>query len=176
VPDRSGARWPSGAQKLVCQGGCVSAPLSEQQLAEIAARAEAATAGPWGSRRDLDGVYTVQARPRITPTEGNTSDGDVAWLAPAGDEQTYANAWFIARARTDVPALLADNARLRARVAELETALATAKAEPERAMLAFALDLAGVVIASRGSEFTDEDRAALESLRQLATEAGESRG
>lgn len=87
--------------------------LSEQQLAEIQAVAEAATAGPWGSHRDLDGVYTVQARPRITSSEGNTTDGDIARVCASEDGQAYADARFIAMARESVPALLA-------RVAELE--------------------------------------------------------
>jgi hypothetical protein len=46
---------------------------------------------------------------------------------------------------------------------------------PERAMLTFALDLADDAIASRGDEFTDDDRTALASLRRMAdaAEAGD---
>lgn len=40
--------------------------------------------------------------------------------------------------------------------------------EPERTFLAFALDLAADVMASRGDEFTAADEAALASLRRMA--------
>jgi hypothetical protein len=84
-------------------------PLSPERLAEIRARVEAVTPGPWGSHRDLDGVYTVQARPRLIPSEGNVSDGDIALVyTSAGDGQAYANARFIAEAPTNVRALLDD--------------------------------------------------------------------
>jgi hypothetical protein len=42
----------------------------------------------------------------------------------------------------------------------------------EREFLSFALELADDQVLDRGDEFTDEDRAALESLKRLATEAG----
>lgn len=95
-------------------------PMSAEKLAEIAAREAAATPGPWGSHRDLDGVYTVEANPRVSLAEGMAHDGVVATVHPVdGDQEAYANVRFIAHAREDVPALLA-------RIAELETALAAA--------------------------------------------------
>ncbi len=92
--------------------------LTDQQLDQIAARAQAATPGLWGSYRDLDGVYTIQARPRIS-RHGQETDGDIATLAAGRSEsESYANARFIAHAREDVPALLAEVRRLRAEVAD----------------------------------------------------------
>jgi hypothetical protein len=91
----------------------MSAPLTSERLAEIAARAEAATPGPWGSHRDLAGVYTVQVNPRVIPGFGSVTEGDVAQILTREDDKAYANVRFIAHAREDVPALLA-------RIAELE--------------------------------------------------------
>ncbi|NUP18364.1 MAG: hypothetical protein HOZ81_20230 [Streptomyces sp.] len=91
-----------------------SSPLTEQQLADIEARAGAATPGPWGSRRDLNGAYTIEARPRIS-LHGMESDGDIATLAAGRtDAEGYRNARFIAHAREDVTALTAEVRRLRA--------------------------------------------------------------
>lgn len=105
----------------------MSAPI-EQFLDEFRGFEAAATPGPWGSARDLAGVYMVQARPRVIPGVGMGSDGDVAVIRPVGsDGETYANARFIAMAREAAPALLAEVARqareierLTARVRELE--------------------------------------------------------
>jgi hypothetical protein len=93
--------------------------MTPERLAEIAARAEAATEGPWGSHRDLAGVYTVQVNPRVIPGFGSVTEGDVAQILTREDDKAYANVRFIAHAREDMPALLA-------RIAELETALAAA--------------------------------------------------
>jgi hypothetical protein len=96
----------------------MSEQMTPQELGVIAARVEAATKGPWGSHRDLAGVYTVQANPRVSLAEGMAHDGVVATVHPVdSDQEAYANVRFIASAREDVPALLA-------RIAELETALA----------------------------------------------------
>ena len=83
-------------------------------LDAIQARANAATPGPWGSHRDLNAVYTVQARPRTT-RDGMENDGAIATLAAGRtDAESYANARFIAAAREDVDALVAEVRRLRA--------------------------------------------------------------
>jgi hypothetical protein len=90
----------------------MSEPLSPDQLAEIAARAEAATPGPW--RADSSEIY--QGDDEYKP--------DPAWIGEtcrADDfEGSRADAAFIAAARTDVPALLAEVDRLRACNAKLE--------------------------------------------------------
>lgn len=88
-------------------------PLTDQQLDQIAARLQAATPGPWGSHRDLNGTYTIQARPQST-RHGFDTDGDIATLAAGRtDAESYANARFIAHAPQDVETLLAEVHRLR---------------------------------------------------------------
>ncbi len=82
----------------------MTTPLSPEYLAEIAARAEAATAGPWCT----DGAELYQ---------GDEYAWDAFWVgetcrADEADGGT-ADAAFIAAARTDVPALLAEVERLR---------------------------------------------------------------
>lgn len=66
----------------------------ESRLAEIRARAENATEGPW----------------EVIPTVGNAvvaDDGDGYWTDVADRIETEADAEFIAASRTDLPALLA---------------------------------------------------------------------
>jgi hypothetical protein len=77
-----------------------SGPLSDQQLAEIAARAAAATKGPWS----LNGKCASNLRDNTSRPVGELICGD-------------ADQDFIVHAREDVPALLAEIDRLRARVA-----------------------------------------------------------
>ncbi|MFJ7782230.1 hypothetical protein ACIQY8_05880 [Streptomyces albidoflavus] len=80
-------------------------PLSPEYLAEIAARTEAATAGPWCT----DGAEIYQGDEYVSYAfwVGETCRADEA------DGGTV-DAAFIAHARTDVPALLAEVERLRA--------------------------------------------------------------
>lgn len=87
----------------------------QARLAEIRARADAATPGHWGTYYDGKGTYTIEAQPRLIPGHGNVSEGVVATLTGEhGDGMTYANARFAAHARDDVPFLLD-------RIAELES-------------------------------------------------------
>jgi len=87
---------------------------TQLDLDAIEARLTAATKGPWGSHRDLNGAYTVQARPRST-RYGMETDGDIATLAAGrSDAESYANARFIAHAPADVDALADEVRRLRA--------------------------------------------------------------
>lgn len=85
-------------------------PLSPERLAGIRARVEAASPGPWCT--DESEIY-----------QGTEYIAGAEWI---GDTcRTYgdggrADAQFIAAARTDVPDLLAEVARLQRRVAELE--------------------------------------------------------
>ena len=86
------------------------------RLNEIEARANAATGGPWGWRNTQD-VYLMGARSRVVMAfERMGMQGaqpsfrrDDGCLYPAGKENinTFADAAFIAHARTDVPALVA---------------------------------------------------------------------
>lgn len=86
--------------------GPESQALSAERLAEIAARAGAATPGPWCT--DAWEIYQgAKYEPGLSMWIGETCRGT------STPEQDRADAEFIAHARTDVPALLA-------RVAELE--------------------------------------------------------
>jgi hypothetical protein len=99
--------------------------LTEQQLDAIEARANATTPGPWGTHRDLTAAYTVQARPRLT-RNGTDHEGDIATLTPGRtDDESYANARFIAHAPEDVRALLAEIRRLHAELASARAAAIT---------------------------------------------------
>nr|WP_314314711.1 hypothetical protein [Kocuria rhizophila] len=79
-------------------------PMTQEQLDAIREREAKATAGPW----DVDGP--AQCGPGDTLTVYPVEDGGaLAYVQPSWDD-----AEFIAHARTDIPALLADNERLRA--------------------------------------------------------------
>lgn len=110
-------------------------PLSAERLAEIAARAEAATAGPWGFY-DGDNYADVAADLEMTGRGSYTCRQQVArledesyWDDPAHEEddeelaseQMAADAAFITAARTDIPTLLAEVDRLRAELAARPT-------------------------------------------------------
>lgn len=86
-------------------------PLTDQQLSGIEARANAATPGPWCT--DSWEIY-----------QGAEYEAGAEWIGEtcrAGEmDDSRADAEFVAAARTDVPALLAEVRRLTARVAELE--------------------------------------------------------
>jgi hypothetical protein len=75
--------------------------LSEQQLAEIEARANAATVSPWWNESGV--IHSTG--PRVHPlTHGPYFEGE--W------EQVLADAEFASEARQDVPALIAEVRRL----------------------------------------------------------------
>jgi hypothetical protein len=114
----------------------VSAGLSAERLAEIAGRVANAASGPW--------------RTEVLANSGGAYVGVVAasgmCVLPPQDVDAD-DAAFIAAAREDIPALLAEVGRLRARVAELEAQAATARgratAMPRHAFVCFAEDIAG---------------------------------
>jgi hypothetical protein len=111
-------------------------PLTDQQLDEIEQRADAATKGPWGfydgdnyadvaADLTMTGRGSYSYREKIARLEDETYWDDSAHEDDDEDrapEQMAANAAFIAHARADMPVLLAEVRRLRARVAELEEA------------------------------------------------------
>lgn len=95
--------------------------ITDEQLAEIKARCEAATEGPWeyDERVRVAAVYSGERRNCFLDWEPND------WLSyykfPVSaygeeltDEQRLATMRFIAHAREDIPALLAEVDRLRA--------------------------------------------------------------
>ena len=92
--------------------------MDEQRIAEIEARAEKATPGPWVT--DIrDGVlYGI--------TEcGITTDGGYYGPTPSDGE-------FIAQSRQDIPDLIAAWREQRQRIAELEPVVEAARAFSER--------------------------------------------
>jgi len=90
--------------------------MSDERLAEIKARVEAATPGPW-ERNNLAG------RPEREVFAGDYLIGDFGvggWKDDEGADRVEINADFIAHARQDIPGLLAEVQRLREHVASLE--------------------------------------------------------
>ena len=90
----------------------MSEKLSPERLAEIAARVEAATAGPWTN--DSTEVHA----------ESNRGKDGMAWASSGtgiGEMAIKADAAFVAASRDDVPALLAHIAAVEAENARLRT-------------------------------------------------------
>lgn len=84
--------------------------MTNIDLDTIEARANAATEGPWS-------VYsTIQAESVVVGASGRLT-ATIATPSIAPDDYGFANAEFIAHARTDVPALVAE---VRAERAKLE--------------------------------------------------------
>lgn len=73
---------------------------ARDRLAAIAARAEAATDGPWES------YVTMSAEPVVTQ-QGKGAFGVVLKAAHGQDDYGFDDVIFAAHARTDVPALVA---------------------------------------------------------------------
>ena len=83
--------------------------LNNERLNEIEARANAATKGPWKPHL-VDGTLVVgNGGGFVAATSNSTKGGSYYW----DWEQMEANATFIARARQDVPNLIAEVRRLR---------------------------------------------------------------
>jgi len=102
----------------------VSEPLTDEELAAIKARAEAATVGPWyvqsttacflnihGGDRTTDGRFLAQMGYDPPANDAYFDDGEPQYDGADRDAD------FIAHARTDVPALVAEVKRLRGEVA-----------------------------------------------------------
>lgn len=98
----------------------MSEPLNPEQLAAIEARANAATPGPWQEHSDYGKDFYAYLGGSYLRGVGTLTFGD--------GEEAEADRAFVLNARTDIPALLAEIERLRARVAELETAAAEGRA------------------------------------------------
>lgn len=103
-------------------------PLTDTELAAIAARAAAATPSPWHVRHFDDdhsmNLTAISTQPATT-TRDRWPDDEHASIVAATlvqqpryvaytDQRWVENATFIAAARTDVPRLLAEITRLRA--------------------------------------------------------------
>lgn len=83
--------------------------MTEEQLREIEARAAAATKGPWFEQYEYDGQRTVAMIRSVDRTFCINKANHVEGLP---HQQTLANGMFIAHAREDVPALVAEVRRL----------------------------------------------------------------
>ena len=81
-------------------------PMTEERIAEIRGREKAATRGPWhdecviGRRKEIETFHTIRDK-----------DGAIVDVLPIS---AYHDAAFIAHAREDIPALLAEVERLMA--------------------------------------------------------------
>ncbi|MGW7053064.1 hypothetical protein [Streptomyces sp. NPDC054887] len=115
----------------------MSEHLTAEQEAEIRNREGSATPGPWGVY--FDGVvYDVASQIKLTSTgfqcrraiarlDDEPIDNDPAhrdWTAEQDAVQVYHDATFVARSRSDVPALLTEVDRLRAELAATRRAKA----------------------------------------------------
>lgn len=85
-------------------------PISSQELAEIAARAEAARPGPWISW--VEGRDHQSGSNIITVGKPEAEEADIELMGA-----TVADQDFIAAAREDVPRLIAEIRRLRSMIA-----------------------------------------------------------
>ena len=93
--------------------------MNDEQLQAIKERAEAATPGPWDVGRyatDMSGLHH-------NVTVWFTEDDDAFDICDLGEEKfSLDNATFIASARADVPALVAEVERLRAELVAVRIA------------------------------------------------------
>ena len=110
---------PPGAVDLMCEVGMASrelALLPDVRLADIRARCDAATAGPWHVNEDGSVVIV----PSGTLGQGSWSEVTVGRMMNSATLNAPANAAFMAATREDVPALLAEVEHLRVLLAETE--------------------------------------------------------
>ncbi|MGA4875934.1 hypothetical protein [Streptomyces lydicamycinicus] len=98
--------------------------MADDRLTEIAARAAAATPGPWTN-------YGTDLY-RSSATGGFRLMDLLGSLTPEADNQSFRNASFVAAAREDVPWLLAQLEQARAIAVELENENARLRAELEQ--------------------------------------------
>lgn len=92
--------------------------MTDEEAQAIKARADATTPGPWVISGDLT-VYS--AAEAVTTMEWASDDTDDTDLPPYTLEQHTADAAFIAHAREDIPALLAEVAAWRKLAAQAYT-------------------------------------------------------
>lgn len=135
--------------------------MTDEELAAIEERADAATPGPWRISRLRDGSDLVM------------SDGAPAGVvADCRDERGFngdPDATFIAAARSDVPALLAEVRRLRASIAAFsDTAECAVEAFENR-------DSGGMSVPFRG-DFCSATPSVISSLRWWVRELRASLG
>ena len=90
-------------------------PIADRE-AEIRTRVAEATPGPWGTRRYLNGAYTINVRMELSDDihgDDVVTSVPLAQILGVDDAIAYRNSRFIAHARKDVPFLLDEIDRLR---------------------------------------------------------------
>ncbi|MFE2140250.1 hypothetical protein ACFXA3_00525 [Streptomyces sp. NPDC059456] len=92
---------------------CTCQPVPQDRLAEIRARAQAATKGPWEVEDDRESLT------RWVVSETGFLSANLGYVGNANQD----DAKFIAAARDDIPWLLAEIDRLRKENADLEVGL-----------------------------------------------------
>ena len=80
--------------------------MTEQELAEIEARANAATPGPWDSAYGMTGTFVFEV---LNEDDAHCTIAELSRFNQRND------AAFISHAREDIPALIAEVRRLRQR-------------------------------------------------------------
>lgn len=102
--------------------------MTEEELKVIEARADAATEGPWTWRDGSDPYCDLGI---LAGASGEVCNFGCAeqYYPTEGTEPSPADAAFIASARTDVPALIAEVRRLQAEKTELAKSLTAWKAK-----------------------------------------------
>lgn len=103
--------------------------ITPERLAEIKARTDKATAGPWEFSPEVfcgygySTLYNPQTRDEIIVTGGkNDGDSPIIWM---GEEMLEADRVFIEQARQDIPDLIAALEAAQAEIARLRKALET---------------------------------------------------
>lgn len=94
--------------------------MTEEELQAVESREKAATEGPWFEQYEYDGARTVAM---IRSTDTTFCVNRAIHVDGNPCERMLANGIFIARAREDVPALVAEVRRLQAENAKLRKAL-----------------------------------------------------
>ncbi len=135
--------------------------MNEQELEQIEARAAKATPGPWEVDNDLS-VYTK---------DGGHGTPWTLFDTVGNEGEDNPNADFIAHAREDIPALIAEVRRLTAELTRLTDALALYQANEKRAIKSLNLIASAVYGAYIFEGDTYAHTSTVEALRQVAKEA-----
>lgn len=90
--------------------------MTDDQLRAIEARADAATPGPWVADSNIYGKGKLVCCRNGSLPKGDRVAEVLELLAGLDSDSAIANALFIAHARADIPALVAEVRRLREQV------------------------------------------------------------
>jgi len=96
--------------------------MTPEQLNAIKERASKATVGPWVTAEEIDGVYSgmkTVVRSTDPPSRWSSRIVSVGQTRRHVKEDAENNAEFIAQARQDIPALIAEVERLKSALSEI---------------------------------------------------------